>query len=204
MRRLLASRDSKKRRRNFEYFEDEDGEDGLDPMAYRDAWTQTGPEAAWLEGAPRSFDDEEGFESDGASDYYYEDEYDDDGDEPRYQGWGSSGFSSSSSMTSSSSLDGQESRIDSDAGGGGVGGRRQWERVSGRPKPRRRPPPPPAATTTKTSGAFGETERQDWSDSYFGRGVRQTRRDSGDGWEGEELGSARMEKGGRDRWIDDN
>lgn len=145
MRRLLASRDSKQRQLGADGNRDDDQEEEeLDAMTFRDAWTQT---------RPLDDDDDSGEEemlppapvlessSGSTSDYYYADS----DDEPQFEGWGSLGFSSASS----------------DEGLDGTGGRRkQWERVSGSPRPRRRP----AARTLEDEGSY-----------YSGRPVRDAR-----------------------------
>lgn len=160
MRRLLASRDLKRRQRRREAggggdgdesfqgydgkdYDDEDEDEELDPMTYRDSWTQTWPKE---EPAER--------ENDGAGaasppppqaaahgshvasraygsdfDAYYgrgeEEEEEDEAevDEPYFEGVGSAGFSKEADESSA----------------GRSSGRQRWERVSGRPRPRRRP-----------------------------------------------------------------
>lgn len=134
MERLLASRDSRRRRGGAEdsdYEEEEVDQEELQPMAYRDAWAQA---RQWGESdrassrpAPAS----------PMSGYDY-DERDEDGD-PQYEGWGSSGFSSAQSGVSGS--------------GGGAGRGQMWERVSGVPKPRRRRP---AARKVELDEAYGD------------------------------------------------
>lgn len=181
MERLLASRDSRRRRRggaeDADYEEDE--QEDLQPMAYRDAWTQArewgdaerAPRPASAGSSPAS--------SIVSSDYDYEyDGRDEDGDHPQYEGWGSSGFSSAQSDVSVGS-------------GGGDAGRRgqQWERVSGTPKPRRRP-------------AARRFEEED-DDSYGDRRMREAsrgrndRREDGSEWGGgrDDVGRSSMAPG---------
>lgn len=169
MERLLASRDSRRRRRggaeDADYEEDE--QEDLQPMAYRDAWTQA---REWGDSERASTPAPAGSSpasSSVSSDYDYEyDGRDEDGDHPQYEGWGSSGFSSAQSDVSVGS------------GGGGDAGRRgqQWERVSGTPKPRRRP----------AARRFGEDD----DDSYGDRRMREAsrgrndRREDGTEWGG--------------------
>lgn len=169
MRRLLASRDAKRRQRRNgaeddpQGYEDEEDEE-LNPMTYRDSWTQTRPD----EGAAGERDDarglppprareEFGVASGGANggassglDAFYGEGGGLD-DEPFFEGVGSAGFS--------------------EVGGSAVGGprgRQQWERVSGRPRPRRRPP---LAAAASSRGLEGERRggRRARGDSSFGR-----------------------------------
>ncbi|CAM9656726.1 unnamed protein product [Pylaiella littoralis] len=163
MRRLLASRDLKRRQRMaaaaaaadgdlaaFEEDDDDDTDEELDPITYRDSWTQTRLQKEEEEPAQRGAGvpparaggdrDVFGSAANSMSDvgaYYREDE----GEEPYFEGVGSSGFSAGV----------REEEFDGGGGGGSggsVGGsaagrsgqRQQWERVSGRPRPRRRPP----------------------------------------------------------------
>lgn len=131
MRRLLASRDSKRR---SDHDDDVDDDEGLDTMTYRDAWVQTQGEGEGG-GSGDDLSPSASRPTRGTSEGYYDDaesDYSDDyaevdggeGDNPQYQGWGSAGFSSSSPEEFNG------------------GGRRQqqWERVSGTPRPRRRRP----------------------------------------------------------------
>lgn len=150
MRRLLASRDLKRRQRrrdagadgldeNLQGYDGEydDEDEELDPMTYRDSWTQTWPveEAERADrtesgGFPAAQAAGRGSRNASESDAYYgrdeeeerevqEEQHDNDG--PYFEGVGSAGFSTA------------------DGSAGRHGGRQQWERVSGRPRPRRRP-----------------------------------------------------------------
>lgn len=151
MRRLLASRDLKRRQRrreagpdgdenlqgyNGEDYDDEDEE--LDPMTYRDSWTQTwpkerpGPAERENDGAlpppPQAARDlhvaSRAYGSDFDAHYgRSEEEEEQEDDEPYFEGVGSAGFSEKRSGGSA----------------GRSSGRQQWDRVSGRPRPRRRP-----------------------------------------------------------------
>lgn len=151
MRRLLASRDLKRRQRRRdagggdgvenvqvyggegEYEDNEDEE--LDPMTYRDSWTQTRPEEEPAErenaGLPFPRAERDLDVGSGASlsdsDAYYgrsEEEEEEEDDEPYFEGVGSAGFSNTDGLAGRPS--GQQQQ--------------QWERVAGRPRPRRRRP----------------------------------------------------------------
>lgn len=115
---------------NYDGEDYDDQDEELDPMSYRDSWTQTLPEeepaerendglpppqatARGLNIASRAY----GSDFDA---YYGESEQEED-DEPYFEGVGSAGFSKTDESASPDS------------------GRQQWERVSGRPRPRRRP-----------------------------------------------------------------
>lgn len=147
MRRLLASRDLRRRQRRrdaagrgidsdedlqgYDGEDDEDEDEELDPMTYRDSWTQTRPAE---EPAERANDDgplpplaglglnaaSSAYGSDFDADAYDYGTAGEENDEPYFEGVGSAGFSET---------DGPAARS---------GGRQQWERVSGRPRPRRR------------------------------------------------------------------
>lgn len=108
--------------------------------------------------------------------------YEDDEDEPQYEGWGSAGFSSSSNAQTGKSIFSSENvRREGDGGsanaGEGLRRRTQWERVSSRPKPRPRPTvrrverdrlsraPPPSAGSMRKEGAYGSDARSRWRES---------------------------------------
>ena len=173
MRRLLASRDSKRRQRRRNGGEEdphayEDEGEELDPMTYRDSWTQTRPNSAaagadretagGLPPPPHAREEEFGVAS-GASGAYssdfdalYEGIAD---DEPYFEGVGSAGFS--------------EAETDAPAAGR-PGGRQQWERVSGRPRPRRRRRrPAAAAAASRRFEAEREGGRRVRGEASFGR-----------------------------------
>jgi len=186
MRRLLASRDSKRRRRRRNgaegdpqgYGEEEDDE--LNPMTYRDSWTQTRPDGPSATGAAAGERDIAGglppphltekfgvaSVSSGFDTLYGEGGSLD--DEPYFEGVGSAGFSE---------VDG--SAADRPRG------RQQWERVSGRPRPRRRPP-----------AAAARSSREDEGERWGGRRVRGEA-SFGREWESEEYGGTTLFGGER-------
>lgn len=187
MRRLLASRDLKRKRRRIDAaavadgdlqgYEDEDDDDDideeLDPMTYRDSWTQTrlqeeepAERGAGLQPAQQAGGDRDvlGNAANSMSDYdaYYRENED---EEPYFEGVGSSGFSG-------------VVREEIDGGGAGAGGsaaaaagrsgqrQQQWERVSGRPRPRQRPP---AAASRRFEGEV------EGDGDYYDSGGRRAR-----------------------------
>lgn len=214
MRRLLASRDLKRRRqqqqrrdadddeaaasssrRRYQVLNNylqEDEDEELDPITYRDSWTQTRP----LEDDParggRGRGGETGFSAppahagegesglpDGSAGTVLTDfgayvgESED--EEPYYEGVGSSGFS------------GAERRRMVAAGERSAAGRgrsdgqqqqQQWERVSGKPRPRRRPP---AAATSPSRRFEGQGRAGGGYGEFGGRRVRGGAKDAGSG-----------------------
>lgn len=122
---------------DFQGFEedDDDIDEELDPMTYRDSWTQTRPQEEPAErgiGLPPAQAERDGC-ADGMSDfdaYYGEDD-----EEPYFEGVGTSGFSGVGKK-----IGGGGGVVAGDSAAGRRGQRQQWERVSGRPRPRRRPP----------------------------------------------------------------
>lgn len=174
MRRLLVSRDSRRRRRrrrkNPGDTEGNDADDrSLDAMPYAKASIQARREGDSEGGFPPTQKDplERNVDSSSRSSNYYED----DEDEPRYEGWGSTGFSPDSSSRKSD----------------GVTERRQWERVSGLPRPRRRP-------ATQASSEREESRRT----RKASRGISE--REDGAGWGEGDVRNSRTfvdrEKGG--------
>lgn len=198
MRRLLASRDLKRRQRRREAGGDGDGDENLqgyggeegyddedeelDPMTYRDSWTQTWPkddpserENAGLPPPQQSAQDLNAVSGACGEDFdaYYgrnhQEEEENDDDEPYFEGVGSAGFSTTGGSA------------------GRRGGRQQWERVSGRPRPRRR---------RRSVRSFEEGEG-----GGFDSGGRRARGEASFGgeWEaGEEGGPARYGGGNVD------
>ncbi|CAB1108973.1 unnamed protein product [Ectocarpus sp. CCAP 1310/34] len=222
MRRLLASRDLKRRRQQQQQQQQqrrdadddeaaasysssrrryqglnnnlqEDDDEELDPIAYRDSWTQTRPLDDDLArggrggGGPSSAppahagEGASGLPNGGTGTvppdfgaYFGEREY----EEPYYEGVGSSGFS------------GAERRGMVAAGERSAAGRgrsddqqqkqkqQQWERVSGKPRPRRRPP----TAATSPSRRFGGQGRGGGGyGESGGRRVRGGAKDAGSG-----------------------
>lgn len=161
MERLLTSRDSRRRRRggteDAGYEEDE--QEDLRPMAYRDARAQA---RDWEDSKQASRPASGSSPRSSVSEYDYDyDERDEDGD-PQYEGWGSSGFSSA------------QSRVN--VGSDGESGRgQQWERVSGIPKPRRRAA---ARRFEEDEDSYGDRRMREAS-----RG-RSDRREDGSEWGG--------------------
>ena len=166
MERLLASRDSRRRRGGAEvavYEEEEQGD--LRPMAYRDALSQA---RDWGDSDRASKPASGSSPTSSVSDYDSYDERDDDG-APQYEGWGSSGFSSTQSDISWS--------------GGEAGRSQQWERVSGIPKPRRRP-----AARRLADDSYGDRRMREAS-----RGRNDG--EDGSEWGGRDVGRSSMASG---------
>lgn len=173
MERLLASRDSRRRRRggteDADYEEDE--QEDLRPMAYRDAWTQA---RDWGDSEQASRPASGSSPTSSMSEYDYDyDERNEDGD-PQYEGWGSSGFSSAQSRVSVGS-DGESGRS------------QQWERVSGIPRPRRRPA---ARRFEEDQDSYGDRRMREASR------CRSDRREDGSEWGGaRDVGRSSMASG---------
>lgn len=202
MRRLLANRDSRGgREHGMGSVEDEDDTEDeyaeLDTNTYYDAsrnkQEQEARARARFGAAPRLDSNSYAVpETAGSSvsEYYTDyssdsddvDYYEDDEDEPQYEGWGSAGFSSDGNARTGRSVSARgDTRREGDSGGANVGDgltrKTQWERVSGRPKPKPRPAvrrverdrrsraPPPSAGSMRNEGAYGSETRLRWRDN---------------------------------------
>lgn len=182
MRRLLASRDLKRRQRRREAggdgdenlqgydredeYDDDDEDEELDPMSYRDSWSQTWPEQdsaeREIDGLPppqaaQDFNVASRAYGTDVDAYYGTSEEEEEDDEPYFEGVGSAGFSKTDGLAGRRS-----------------GGGQQWERVSGTPRPRRRPV---RSVEEGEGGGFYSTGRR-------ARGDADLRRE----WEAEEDG----------------
>ncbi|CBN75357.1 conserved unknown protein [Ectocarpus siliculosus] len=195
MRRLLASRDLK-RRRQQQQRRDADEDEELDPITYRDSWTQTRPleddpsrgggggggETGFSAPPAHAGEGEAGLPNGGAGTvlpdfgaYFGESE----DEEPYYEGVGSSGFSGAErrravaagerSAAGRGRSDGQQQQQQQ---------QQQWERVSGKPRPRRRPP---AAATSPSRRFEGQGGGGGGYSESGGRRVRGGAKDAGRG-----------------------